>query len=186
MARVFSISQHGTPKRDVDLFGATTVRIDARRDPDSAGVPMLYLSAYVTDPDAFAARVVAALEWVQDGKAAPVSDAPVSTARAGEAENNPSPEAVAPAVSYSMPDFVEDVDWAEHLALADPVDATDWKSWSAAIERRIRLAVTGEQLAAMETANQIGFRMCPPRYRVGIGRQLHSAFVETAGQDMAA
>lgn len=174
--RIFTIERVPTIRRDVDLFGATTVRIDARRDAASAGVPMLYLSAFVDDPDGFAQKIVAALAWVMDGRAQ------VSEARAGEVANNPSPEASV----YSMPDFLEDVDWSEVLHLADPVEDTDWKAWAAAVERRIRLAQTGAQLAAMQTANALGIKACPVRYRAQIGQRLQTAYQETAGQDLAA
>ena len=174
--RIFTIERSPTTRRDIDLFGATTVRIDGKRDQASAGVPLLYLSAYVEDQDAFAQKVIAALAWVTDGKVQ------VSEARAGEVANNPSPEASV----YSMPEFVEDVDWSEVLHLADPVDTTDWKGWAAAVERRIRLATTGAQLADMQTANAAGFKACPPRYRVQIGQRILTAYQETAGQDLAA
>lgn len=83
----FNITTVGTPPRDVELFGKTTVRIDRRRTDEIAGVPVLYLSAYVADDAAFAEKVVAALAWVTDGT--------VSAARAGDVPNKPSPEAAA-------------------------------------------------------------------------------------------
>ena len=70
--------------------------------------------------------------------------------------------------------------------VADPVEDTDWKAWAAAVERRIRLAQNGAQLAAMQTANALGFKACPYRYRAQIGQRLQTAYQETAGQDLAA
>ena len=172
----FLITTAITPKRDIDLFGETTVMVQSRRDPDSAGVPVLYVSPYVSDPMAFAQRCAAALAWL-DGEA---TFSP--PARAGDAPNKPSPEAGLTPNTYAMPDFAEDVDWSEALHLADPVDDTDWKAWAAAVERRIRLATTGEQLAALEVANPLGFRACPARYRISLGRSLFRALQETEGQ----
>jgi hypothetical protein len=65
MREFYSIVSTGTPKRDIDLFGPTTVRIDGAREPGGAGVPVIYLSAYVDDPDRLAHRLCAALSWLK-------------------------------------------------------------------------------------------------------------------------
>lgn len=179
----FNITTVGTPKRDIDLFGPTTVRIDRRRSEEIAGVPVLYLSAYVADEEAFAQKVLAALAWVTDGT--------VSAARAGDAPNKPSPEADPqalndPASVYAMPDYVEDVDYAEALFLPADLQEADWKGWSAAILRRIQLATTAHQLAALTTANGVGLKWCPWKQRAEIGKALHDAQQVTFDQAAAA
>ena len=180
----FNITTVGSPKRDIDLFGPTTVRIDRRRTDEIAGVPVLYLSAYVADDEGFAQKVVAALAWVTDGT--------VSAARAGDVPNKPSPEAAAvvandPAPSlYTMPEFVEDVDFAEILFLPDDLQAADWKAWSAAVLCRINLATTASQLADLTSANAIGLKWCTWQPRAQIGKALNDAYQVTYDQAAAA
>jgi len=180
----FNIATVGTPKRDIDLFGPTTVRIDRRRSDEIAGVPVLYLSAYVADDDAFAQKVIAALAWVMDGT--------VSVARAGDVPNKPSPEATAQPVNdaapctYSMPAFVEDVDFSERLFLPDDLQSADWKGWSRAVLSRIALATTASQLADLTTANTNGLKWCPTNHRAEIGRALSDAYQITHDQAAAA
>lgn len=187
---LFTVTTVATPKRDVDLFGTTTVRIDRRRSDEIAGVPVLYLSAYVADDPDFVQKVGAALAWVTNGS--------FSAARAGDVPNKPSPEA-APAVTavstadkastpsaYSMPDFVEDVDYADPLFLPDDFQQADWKAWAAAMLRRIQLATTARQLAELTTANAVGMKWCPWKPRAEIGRALTDAYLITADQAAAA
>lgn len=180
----FNITTVGTPKRDIDLFGPTTVRIDRRRSDEIAGVPVLYLSAYVADDEAFAQKVLAALAWVTDGT--------TSAARAGDAPNKPSPEAAAVVANdaapgpYTMPDYVEDVDYTEILFLPDDLQAADWKAWSAAVLRRIKLATTASQLAALTSANAIGLKWCTWQQRAEIGKALNDAYQVTFDQAAAA
>ena len=160
-----------TPRRDVDLFGPTTVRIDRTAGPDAAGVPILYLSAYVEDPEQLTQRLLAALAWLGEGGLVPASVETLTPANDGP---------------YSLPDFVEDVDYAERLALAEDPAETDWKAWSAAIVRRITLATTAGQLASLEAANAIGLKLCPYQNRAGIAKALREAHEVTFDQAAAA
>ncbi len=186
---LFTVTTVATPKRDIDLFGPTTVRIDRRRSDEIAGVPVLYLSAYVADDPDFVQKVGAALAWITDGA--------FSAARAGDAPNKPSPEAAVaaavPAVDetpapslYFMPDFVEDVDYGEPLFLPEDFQQADWKAWAAAMLRRIQLATTAGQLAELTTANAVGMKWCPWKPRAEIGRALTDAYLITADQAAAA
>lgn len=173
-AAVYQIAKAQTPRRDIDLFGPTTVRIDR------AGAPVLYLSAYVEDPDRLATRIVGALAWLDDNQSAQrVADGERDRARDAE---DTDPQVVAPA--YALPGFVEDVDYTETLTLPEDVTTTDWKAWSEAVLCRIRLATTAGQLAAMEAANAAGLRLCPFRFRTPIGKALNDAYLVT--QDQAA
>lgn len=180
----FNITTVGTPPRDVEIFGPTTVRIDRRRTDEIAGVPVLYLSAYVADDASFAEKVVAALAWVTDGT--------VSAARAGDVPNKPSPEAAAvvandPAPSlYTMPEFVEDVDYSERLALADPLTLEAWKGWAGAMTRRVELAQDSLQLAALIAANDYGMKFCPPQLLTTVRKALSDAYTVTYNQAAAA
>lgn len=158
-----------TPRRDVDLFGPTTVRVDAKRDPAGCGVPVLYLSAYVDDPDRMAQRLVAALEWLADDR---------TTAEPKSAD--------AAAGVYLLPAYVEDVDFAETLFLPDDLQAADWSSWTTAIERRVSLSTTASQLASLEAANAAGLKACPSRLRARIGAALRAAYEVTFDQAAAA
>lgn len=160
---IYSIAQVQTPGRDVDLFGPVTVRIDGRPAPDAAPFPVLYLSAYVPDPMAFAARVAGALAWLDDTQA--------ETARAVQTQ----PQSVEAAGCYTLPEFVEDVDWSETLFVAEQPEETDWKAWSAAMVRRVRLAVTASQIARLVAANTRGAGLCPPRHRAAYGKALLDA-----------
>ena len=173
-ARVYTVTTTRTPKRDIDLFGATTVRIDGAPEAGAAGAPVLYLSAFVSDPLAFASRVAAAL--------ASIDAAQVPAARAGEVANNPSPEAAV----YSMPEFFEDVDWSEMLFAPEDLNTTDWKSWADAYLRRVELATSLTQLRDLAEANNRALTACPPAHRIKIGRALSKAFSETEDQSLAA
>ena len=178
----FNITTVGTPSRDIDLFGPTTVRIDRRRSDQVAGVPVLYLSAYVADDAAFAQKVLAALAWVTDGT--------VSAARAGDVPNKPSPEAPvandATPSPYTMPDYVEDVDYAEPLFLPDDFQLADWKAWAAAMLRRIHLATTAKQLADLTDVNAIGMKWCTWKHCAVIALALTDAYQITHDQAAAA
>lgn len=170
----YSVAKAQTPKRDIDLFGATTVRIDAAVEQGGAAAPVLYLSTFVQDPEAFATRVLAALAWLDDTQ--------VPAARAGEVANNPSPEAAV----YSMPEFFEDVDWSEVLFAPEDLNTTDWKGWADAYLRRVELATSLPQLRDLAEANNRALTACPPAHRVRIGRALSKAFSETEDQSLAA
>jgi len=165
---VYQIATVQTPRRDIDLFGPTTVRIDR------AGVPILYLSAYVGDADRLGRRIVAGLAWLDDSLEAQVRQQQVAPSTVAEATSG----------VYALPGFVEDIDYAETLALAEDIGATDWKSWSASVVRRIELATTASQVAALQEANTIGLKLCPGRYRVAVGKALNDAWLIT--QDQAA
>jgi hypothetical protein len=157
-----------TPKRDVDLFGPETIRIDGRPIGGGAPYPVLYLSAYHPDPAAFAGRVVAALAWADDTQAETTAGMPAND--------------VAPV--YSMPEFVEDVDFGERLFIAvDPAE-TNWKAWAAAMVRRVNLATTASQISQMMAANAIGAKVCPRAAAGDLGKALAAAYVIT--QDQAA
>lgn len=149
---IYSAIACETPRRDIDLFGPTTVRIDLQTALGQPGVPILYLSAYVEDPERLAKRVIGGLAWLGDSQ----------TAQAAHDAVGKTPAApVAPL--YAMPEFVEDVDWHERLALAEPPSMTNWEAWTKAMMRRIRLAVTARQLASLEAANTIGMQVVPRR-----------------------
>jgi hypothetical protein len=157
-----------TPKRDVDLFGPETIRIDGRPVTGGDPYPVLYLSAYHPDPAAFAGRVVAALAWADDTQAETAGKVPAND--------------VVPV--YAMPEFVEDVDFSERLFIAvDPAE-TDWRAWAAAMVRRVNLATTASQISQLMAANATGAKICP-RAAVGdLGKALAAAYVIT--QDQAA
>lgn len=180
----FVITTAITPKRDVDLFGETTVMVQSKRDPDSAGVPVLYVSPYVSDPMAFAQRCAAALAWL-DGEA---TFSP--PARAEAAPNKLAPEAAAPVAppttAYAMPDFVEDVDYSESLPLADPMTLDAWKGWAAAMSRRVDLAQDSLQLASLVAANDYGMKFCPPQLLTTVLKALSDAYAVTFNQAAAA
>lgn len=178
MREFYSIVSTSTPKRDIDLFGPTTVRIDGAREQGGAGVPVIYLSAYVDDPGVFAQHLCAALSWL-DGNQNLANPAPPHVQQAA-------PEAVAEEVGpYSLPEFVEDVDWSERLFLPEDLNATDWRGWAEAFERRVDLATSDGQLAMLEAENGAGLKACPFRYRGPIGRKLQTRYVETASQEAA-
>lgn len=157
-----------TSKRDVDLFGPATVRIDGRPTTGGEPFPVLYLSAYHADPAAFAGRVVAALAWADDTQAE--SSRAIVAATAGPA--------------YSHPRFVEDVDFDEVLLVRDPPAETDWKGWAAAIICRVKLATTTGQLERLLAANETGSKLCPRRLLAPLGGALADAYLIT--QDQAA
>ncbi|HAL07217.1 MAG TPA: hypothetical protein DCP26_07675, partial [Brevundimonas sp.] len=163
----YSIVTTGTPKRDIDLLGETTVRIDGSRRPGAPGVPLIYLSPYVEDRDRFAQRLAAALSQM----------APLNAP--GEAVKSAAVEEVSP---YSLPDYVEDVDWTERLFVPEDVAETDWKSWAQAFERRVDLATSSVQLALLEETNILALRLCPGRFRAPLGRKLHARYIETGDQ----
>lgn len=167
----YVVSTFDTPRRDIDLFGATTVRIDR------AGVPVLYLSTYVDDAERFSQRIVAALSWLDDTQAAQKAADQQGRAVAPV-------EAIKPV--YTMPDYVEDVDYAEVLTLAEEAITTDWRAWSVAVIRRIELATTAEQVATLQDANRPGLHLCPARFRVTVGRALNDAWVILQDQAAAA
>jgi len=157
-----------TPKRDVDLFGTTTVRIDGRPVSGGEPFPVLYLSAYVVDPALLAGRVIAALAWLDDTQGATA---------AALAANDQAPV-------YSLPEFVEDVDFSEVLFIAVEPAETDWRGWAAAMVRRVNLATTASQIAELMTANATGAKLCPRREMGGLSKALSDAYVIT--QDQAA
>jgi hypothetical protein len=157
-----------TPKRDADLFGAQTIRIDGRPITGGEPFPVLYLSAYHADPAAFAGRVVAALAWVDDTQA--------ESGRAMAANDT--------APVYSLPQFVEDVDFDEVLFLAEELAETDWKAWAGAMVRRVNLATTDGQIRRLMSANATGATVCPRREMGGLARALSDAYLIT--QDQAA
>ena len=164
----YVVSTFDTPRRDIDLFGPTTVRIDR------AGVPVLYLSTYVEDPERFSQRVTAALSWIDDTQAAQKA---ADQAQAVAASIRP---------AYTMPEFVEDVEFGDVLPLADEVITTDWRDWSLAVIRRIELATTAEQVAALQDANRNGLHLCPARFRVTVGKALNDAWLILQDQVVAA
>lgn len=163
MRAFYSIVTTGTPKRDIDLFGETTVRIDGSREPGAPGVPLIYLSPYVEDRDRFAQRLAAALSQMGQATVEPRQAALI----APEQEVGP----------YSLPEYVEDVDWTERLFVPEDVAATDWKGWAEAFERRVDLATSSTQIAQLEETNAVALRLCPGRYRAPLGakapRPLH-------------
>lgn len=165
--RFFAIIERPTPKRDIDLFGVTTVRIDGSREPGVPGVPLIYLSTYVEDRDRFAQRLAAALSQMEQ------PSAPPARAKA-EPEQEAGP--------YSLPEYVEDVDWTERLFVPEDVNTTDWKGWAEAFERRVDLASSSTQLAMLEETNITALRLCPGRFRAPLGRKLHARYIETADQ----
>lgn len=157
---VYSVAKAKTPKRDVDLFGETTIRIDGTPQPDGAPVPMLYLSPYARDAERLARRIIAGLAYADDTQDLHASE-------------------VAPI--YSMPDFVEDVDYAAALYLPEDLSTADWPAWSEALLRRIRLAVNAEQLAELQRSNKIGMEQAPARLLAKLGRALAATY-EDVGQ----
>lgn len=165
--RFYAIVERPTAKRDIDLFGVTTLRIDGSREPDSPGVPLIYLSPYVEDRERFAQRLAAALSQMT-----PI-DRETSQAEAAPALD------VSP---YSLPDYVEDIDWIERLFVPEDLGAMDWKGWAAAFERRVDLATSSTQLAQLEETNVVALRLCPGRFRAPLGRKLHARYIETADQ----
>ena len=175
MREFYSIVRTGTPKRDIDLFGPTTVRIDGAREPGGAGVPVIYLSAYVDGAEIFAQRLCAALTWLNDTQNL-ANPAPLAVQRAA-------PQAVVEEVGpYSLPEYIEDVDWSERLFLPEDLTAADWRGWAEAFERRVDLATSDSQLAMLEAENGAGLKACPFRYRSALGRKLQTRYVETASQ----
>lgn len=165
--RFYAIVERPTARRDIDLLGETTVRIDGSREPGGPGVPLIYLSPYVEDRDRFAQRLAAALSQM-----APLNapGAPIKSAAAEE---------VSP---YSLPDYVEDVDWAERLFVPEDITTTDWKGWAEAFERRVDLATSSVQLVQLEETNIAALRLCPGRFRAPLGRKLHARYIETGDQ----
>lgn len=159
-----------TPKRDVDLFGATTVRIDGRPIGGGEPFPVLYLSAYHPDPAAFAGRVIAALAWADDTQAETAAGMPAND--------------VAPV--YAMPEYVEDVVFSEALFIAVEPAETDWKAWTAAMVRRVNLATTASQIASLMAANADGAKLCPRGEMVSLGKALADAYVITQDQAVGA
>lgn len=167
-ALIYTSAVVQTPKRDVDLFGPTTVRIDGRPVAGGEPFPLLYLSAYVPDPAKLAARIVGALAWLDDTQNA--------TAAANPANDT--------APVYSLPEFVEDVDFGAALFVAVEPSETDWKAWAAAMVRRVNLATTAAQITTLMTANAAGTRLCPRPVMGGLSKALSDAYVIT--QDQAA
>lgn len=165
--RFYAIVERPTAKRDIDLFGETTVRIDGSREPGGPGVPLIYLSPYVEDRDRFAQRLAAALSQM-----APLN-APGAAAKPAAAEE------VSP---YSLPEYVEDVDWTERLFVPEDITTTDWKGWAEAFERRVDLATSSVQLIQLEETNSAALRLCPGRFRAPLGRKLHARYIETGDQ----
>ena len=174
MRDFYSIVSTPSLKRDIDLFGPTTVRIDGSREPGGPGVPVLYLSAYVDDAGVFAQRLCAAMTWLNDNQSL-ANPAPPPVQHAA-------PAAVEEVGPYSLPEYVEDVDWSERLFLPEDLTATDWRGWAEAFERRVDLATSDSQLAMLEAENGLGLKACPFRYRGPIGRKLQTRYVETASQ----
>lgn len=171
--RLYEVVQTQTPKRDVDLFGTTTVRIDCKREAASSGVPLLYLSAYADDATVLAKRVVAALIWLDGG------DQQLNRA-VSEATTTPQ------AAAYVLPEYVEDVDFSERLPIPEDVAAVDWKAWSAAMERRVSLARSSRQVAALLAANDNALKACPFRFRADLGKAINDAFTVTFDQTASA
>lgn len=182
MAGFYRAVSAPTPKRDIDLFGPTTVRIERSDEQDGPGVPLLYLSAYVQDAERLAQRVCGGLAWLDLAEVLPPRSELVSSALARS-----EPAAMSPATTgpYTMPEFVEDVDWSEQLFLPDEIMTTDWKGWAAAFERRVDLAQSSSDLATFEATNVLGLRSCPAHHRVNIGRKLQARYIETADQAAA-
>lgn len=178
MREFYSIVSGATPKRDIDLFGPTTVRIDGAREPGGAGVPVIYLSAYVDDAEHLAQRLCAALSWLGDTQNL-ANPAPPTVQLAAP------PVAVEEVGPYSLPEYVEDVDWSERLFLPEDLNATDWRGWAEAFERRVDLATTEGQIALLEVENALGLKACPFNFRRAIGRKLQTRYVETASQEAA-
>jgi hypothetical protein len=177
MREFYSIVSGATPKRDIDLFGPTTVRIDGARESGGAGVPVIYLSAYVDDAEVLAQRLCAALTWLNDNQnLANPAPPPVQQA---------APAAVEEVGPYSLPEYVEDIDWSERLFLPEDLTTTDWRGWSEAFERRVDLATTEGQIAMLEAENGLGLKACPFNFRRAIGRKLQTRYVETASQEAA-
>ena len=174
MREFYSIVSTGTPKRDIDLFGPTTVRIDGAREPGGAGVPVIYLSAFVDDAEQLAQRICAALSWIDDNQnlANPATPAVQRSAPAAVEEVGP----------YSLPEYVEDIDWSERLFLPEDLNATDWRGWSEAFARRVDLATSDGQIAMLEAENGAGLKACPSGYRSALGRKLQTRYIETASQ----
>jgi len=163
----YTVTTVPTIKRDIDLFGLTTVRIDQKRSADTVGAPVLYVSAYVEDAAAFAHRVANALNCVPPVAAAQPVAPDHPTAWAGQ---------------YPLPDFVEEVDYEAALFLPENLTEANWKAWAATINRYIELATTAVQLQQMECANVLGLRACPSALRGPIGRKLHARYIETEDQ----
>lgn len=171
MNGVYEVAKAETPRRDVDLFGPTTVRLDR------GGVPILYLSAYVDDPDRLTQRLIGALAYLDDTQAE----------QAAHEQGRAMAPAPAPVgLAYSMPAYVEDVDYEERLPLAEKPEDTNWKAWAYAMVCRAVLATTAPQLASLEMANVVGLRMCPGQYRMPIGKALRDAYDVTQDQAAAA
>lgn len=162
----YTVTSVPTVTRDIDLFGLTTVRIDQRRSPDTVGAPVLYVSAFVDDAQAFAHRVANALNCVPPVAAPAVAD------------DHP----VAWSGQYPMPDFVEEVNFEAPLYLPENLTETNWKAWAGTINRYIDLATTSTQLQQLEVANVLGLRSCPGNLRAPIGRKLHARYIETEDQ----
>lgn len=175
MREFYSIVSGNTPKRDIDLFGPTTVRIDGAREPGGAGVPVIYLSAFVDDAEHLAQRLCAALSWLGDTQNL-ANPAPAAIQRAAPPV---APEEVGP---YSLPEYVEDIDWSERLFLPEDLNATDWRGWSDAFARRVDLATSDGQIAMLEAENGAGLKACPSGYRSALGRKLQTRYIETASQ----
>lgn len=182
-ARRYAVSVVATPRRDIDLFGAATYRLDAAFTDDGPGVPVLYLSAYVPDPETYARRVQAAMAWLDD--------ATVDLTRGG----SDSGEAVAASVDtaveaaegdatdpYTYPDFIEDVDWSERLYVPDDVAKTDWSAWTAALLCRIELAQSSNEIARFHAANDATLKAAPAPERRRIAARLEERYRETASQ----
>lgn len=162
-----------TPRRDIDLFGPTTVRIDARVAPgDAPGAPLIYLSAFVTNPERLARRIVAALDWAY-------GRAPTTTVDAVAVSAEPAP------ALYTLPEYVEDVEWSERLFLPEDLTTTDWTAWSAALLCRIRLATSSRHTADLLAANADGVKLAPGRIRARIGGALQDVAAYTADQSAA-
>ena len=85
---------------------------------------------------------------------------------------------------YSLPEFVEDVDFDEVLFLAEDLAETDWKAWAGAMVRRVNLATTDGQIRRLMSANAAGATACPRREMGGLARALSDAYLIT--QDQAA
>ena len=175
MREFYSIVSVPTLKRDIDLFGPTTIRIDASRERGGPGVPVLYLSAYVDNPEVLAQRICGALAWLDDTQN-------LADPRPEPVQHMAAAEEVGP---YSLPEYVEDVDWSERLVLPEDLTTTDWRGWAEAFERRVDLATTEGQIAMLEAENGLGLKACPFNFRRAIGRKLQTRYVETASQEAA-
>lgn len=162
----YIVSSVPTIRRDIDLFGVTTVKICQHRSEGTVGAPVLYVSAFVNDAAAFADRVAMAL----NGEAV-VDTPPVQSCHPVEWKGQ-----------YPMPDYVEEVDYEAALLLPENLTETNWKAWAATLNRYIDLATTAVQLQQMECANVLGLRACPRNLRAPIGLKLHARYIETEDQ----